>query len=83
MILNYEFCSVNLSEATVGIPLKLIDIKDNKLKLRLFELGCLPGCAIVVEHQTPMNDPIVLYFEDMLLALRKSEAQSVEVEVWN
>ncbi len=74
---------MNLSDASVGIPLKLIDIKDEKLKLRLFEFGCLPGCEIVIEHQTPMRDPIVLNFEDMLLALRKSEAQSVEVEVWN
>lgn len=48
---------------------------------RLLEMGFVPGCEIEVLHQAPWSqDPIAVRVRGGLIALRRSEADFIEVE---
>jgi ferrous iron transport protein A len=72
---------VKLSELTIGKSARIVSFSNEKLKLRLFDLGCIPGEIIVLEHQTPMNDPMIIRVNQTRLALRLSNASEIEVEL--
>jgi ferrous iron transport protein A len=48
---------------------------------RLLELGLIEGKSITLVRKAPLGDPIKIEFEGMWLALRKAEAEHVEVTV--
>lgn len=48
---------------------------------RLSEMGITPGVEIVIEAYAPMGDPIEIKLRGYSLAIRKSEAMNVFVEV--
>lgn len=47
---------------------------------RLMEMGIIPGHHLEFLRRAPMGYPIEIKVQDMLLTLRKPEAQSIEVE---
>lgn len=54
---------------------------EGKIKRRLFDMGVTPGASIVMRKVAPMGDPIEVNIRGYELSLRKSEAQSVLMEV--
>lgn len=54
---------------------------EGKIKHRLYDMGVTPGVNIVVKKLAPMNDPIEVTIRGYELTLRKSEAQTVLMEV--
>jgi ferrous iron transport protein A len=52
---------------------------DDDIKLKLLEMGCLPGEKISVVRLAPLGDPIAVSVSGYLLSLRKDEAATVEV----
>lgn len=71
---------VKLSELSLGAKAKIVSFSDEKLKLRLLDLGCIPGEFISIEHQTPMRDPMIISVNETKLAMRLSDAEHIEVE---
>lgn len=54
---------------------------EMKIKRRLFDMGVTPGAEIVMRKAAPLGDPIEVSIRGYELTLRKSEAQSVLMEV--
>ena len=45
------------------------------------ELGFLPGKYITLQHKAPSGGPLAFQMEETLLALRKSEAELIRIEL--
>lgn len=48
---------------------------------RLVEMGLVKGAKLKFIRKAPLGDPVEIQMRGFLLALRKAEAESVEVEV--
>lgn len=57
------------------------EILDSPLKINLMELGFLPGKKITLNHVAPGGGPLAFRMEDTILALRKSEAALIQVQL--
>ncbi|MDR7129599.1 ferrous iron transport protein A [Algoriphagus sp. 4150] len=57
------------------------EISDSPLKINLMELGFLPGKIITLHHTAPLGGPMAFKLEETILALRKSEASLIEVQL--
>ena len=54
---------------------------DNKLALKLLEMGCLPGTEVKLDHKAPLGCPYCISVsEDYQLSLRKSEALTILID---
>jgi ferrous iron transport protein A len=49
--------------------------------LRLMEMGLVPGATVRVVKAAPLGDPIQICIRDYHLALRRSEARAITVEM--
>lgn len=54
---------------------------NGPLKLRLLDLGFVPGTAVEAVRRSPLGDPIVFYLRGALVALRSRDADLVLVDV--
>lgn len=70
-----------LSELVAGTKGIIKAFEDNFAKIKLMEMGCLPGEPIVVENIAPLGDPIIIKIAGYMLSLRKTEASAIWVEV--
>jgi len=63
-----------------GVITKVQELREATLTLRLMEMGLLEGGAFEVVHEAPFSrDPIVVRVRGSLIALRREEANSIEV----
>ena len=53
----------------------------NNHGLRLMEMGLVPGAPVRVVKAAPLGDPIQVCIHNYHLALRRTEAQSIEVSI--
>ncbi len=57
---------------------KIVSFTNNKLALKLLEMGCLPGTVVKLDHKAPLGCPYCLTIGDNYqLSLRKSEAETI------
>ncbi|MCU0400682.1 MAG: ferrous iron transport protein A [Algoriphagus sp.] len=60
---------------------KILEISSSPLKINLMELGFLPGKYITLQHKAPSGGPLAFQMDETLLALRKSEAELIRIEL--
>lgn len=53
---------------------------DN-LPVKLLEMGCLPGNEVELVQVAPLNDPIYINVNGTHIAIRRSVAQQIELEL--
>ena len=53
---------------------------EGALRLRLLDMGLIPGTAVKVIKIAPLGDPIEITVRGYELSLRKADAESIEVE---
>ncbi len=71
-----------LDEVLPGTRVRVIRVESKSREThRLREMGLTPGSEITVEGYAPMGDPIDIKVRGYNLAVRKSEARNVLVEV--
>lgn len=70
----------SLAELTLNKPSKIISLIESELKLKLLEMGVIPGKKVTVLFKAPLGDPIAVEVSGYTLSLRLSEAQLVFVE---
>jgi len=59
-----------------------VPLAREELERRLLEAGFLEGETVEVMHHGPVGrDPIAVMVNDTLIALRRSEAEAVEIEL--
>jgi Fe2+ transport system protein FeoA len=56
-------------------------VAEGKIRRRLFDMGVTPGAEIVMIKTAPLGDPIEINVRGYELSLRKSEAETVILEI--
>lgn len=58
----------------------IIQILENAFSGNLFEFGIVPGAKLTLIRKAPFNGPVYIKVDDSLIALRRSEADSILVQ---
>lgn len=64
----------------VGEKGSIRKLEDRELRVKLMEMGCLPGARIVVENIAPMGDPMAIRVAGYSLSLRKQDASGIWID---
>ena len=72
---------MKLTDLRIGQSAEIISFENDDLKLRFYEMGCLPGEQVTIEMIAPFGDPIAINIGGYLLSLRKQEARHIKVEI--
>ncbi|MEO6590576.1 MAG: FeoA domain-containing protein [Pyrinomonadaceae bacterium] len=71
---------MTLANLQIGSEAKVTKINGNNgITKRLMEMGVVPGVAVKVVKSAPFGDPIQILVRGYNLAMRKSEADVIEV----
>jgi Fe2+ transport system protein FeoA len=74
--------SILLTELPVGQTARVVTVNgESRVTRRLMEMGVIPGVDVVVIKTAPFGDPMEIRVRGYSLAMRKSEAASIEVAV--
>lgn len=52
---------------------------DEKLALKLLDMGCLPGTEVQLKFTAPLGDPLCISIDGYRLSLRKAEAATISL----
>ncbi|MBL0341476.1 MAG: ferrous iron transport protein A [Bacteroidetes bacterium] len=72
---------MKLSEAKKGESVIIESFTDDFMKLKLLEMGCLPGELVKVDRFAPFGDPMAIVVADSIISIRLDEAANVLVKV--
>ncbi len=72
---------MKLTNIPIGQSARVLAVNGNSpITKRLMEMGVVPGVSIRVVKSAPFGDPLEIRVRGYNLAMRKSEAQTIEVE---
>jgi ferrous iron transport protein A len=71
--------SIPLSGLKIGDRCLIDSFSNDYVKLKMLELGCLPGEEILIERFAPLGDPMAILVAGSILSIRIDEADSVLV----
>lgn len=73
---------LTLANLEIGAVAKVKNvIGDNAISKRLMEMGIVPGVLIKVIKNAPFGDPIEIRVRGYNLAMRRNEAESIEISI--
>lgn len=75
-----SFIYKKLSEIQQGQSVIIESFTDDLMKLKLLEMGCLPGETVVVDRFAPFGDPMAIIIADSIISIRIDEADNVLVK---
>ena len=71
-----------LSQLKIGEKGKVLALNNpEKIKKRLENIGLTAGTRVVVIRKAPFGDPLEIKVRDFYLALRKVDADRIQVEL--
>lgn len=70
---------MTLKDGKTGMNLKILEIGDSALKDRLMTMGLIPGTNVKVLRSAPLGDPIAIGIRSYNLALRREDAEKIQV----
>ena len=71
---------MNLTNLPIGMRATVVAVNgNNAITRRLMEMGVVPGVSVRVIKSAPFGDPLEIRVRGYNLAMRKSEADSIEV----
>lgn len=74
---------MTLNKVPYGRRARVLNISGSGVNsVRLMEMGLVPGAHISVVRTAPLGDPLQVRLRDYHLALRRSEAELIEVELY-
>lgn len=59
---------------------KAINHKDADMRRRLLDIGFTQNASVMCLYQSPANDPRAYLIRDAVIALRKEEAETIQVK---
>lgn len=71
---------MTLKDGKTGMVLKIVKIYESDLKQRMMTMGLIPGTKVTVLRSAPLGDPIAIGVRSYNLALRKADAERIEVQ---
>ena len=73
---------VRLSSVKIGSLCRVCSVRiHGVMRRRLMDLGLVPDAEVLVLRTAPLNDPIEVRVDNAYVALRREEADSIEVIV--
>ena len=73
---------MNILDMSVGQEAVVQDVKaSSAIRQRLFDMGVLPHSRVCKERSALLGDPVWIKVNNIELALRRNEAESVMVEI--
>lgn len=70
---------MTLKDGKTGMVLRVDSISDSGLKERLMTMGLLPGTKVTVLRSAPLGDPIAVSVRSYHLAIRRKDAEVIQV----
>ena len=71
---------MNLSELGIGDTATVLSLRlARPARLRLMEMGLLPGVEVTLEQRTPWGDPLVIFFRGYRLVITRADAASIRI----
>jgi Fe2+ transport system protein FeoA len=70
---------MRLSEVSPNSEVKIQSFHDSDLELKLLEFGIAINSSIAVQRKAPFGGPILIGTQNGSIALRKTEAQTLDV----
>lgn len=72
--------NITLNKLEIGRSASVVAVHgEGAVSKRLMEMGVVPGTAVRVVKAAPFDDPIEIRIRGYSLAVRRNEAESVEV----
>lgn len=69
-----------LTELAVGSEARVTAVNgEGRVTSRLMEMGVVPGATVSIVKSAPFGDPIQVRVKGYSLAMRRSEAEMIEV----
>jgi len=73
--------TMTLTNLTIGEKATVVRVHGNSaITKRLMEMGVVPGASVRVIKSAPFGDPLEIRVRGYHLAMRKSEADAIEVQ---
>ena len=73
---------LTLTDLPIGADAQVISVKGNsRITRRLMEMGVIPGVSVRVVKMAPFGDPIEICVRGYSLAMRRNEADAIEVKI--
>ena len=74
---------MSLLDLSLGQKAKVVKILGNekKFKIRMTDMGFIPGSVVSLKRVAPFGDPIEVSLHGYKLSLGKKEASKVEIEL--
>ena len=73
--------SITVTQLKQGQRGIIKDFSEDTLPIKLLEMGCLPGNIIELVQIAPLKDPIYINVNGSHIAIRKSTASLIEVDL--
>jgi len=73
--------SITVADLRRGQKGIIKEFVDDLLPIKLLELGCLPGNEIELIQVAPLKDPIYINVNGCHIAIRRSTALQIELEI--
>lgn len=70
---------MTLKSAKLGEVVRIDSVGESNLKQRLLTMGLIPGTRVEILRSAPLGDPIAVRLRAYNLALRKDDAEKIEV----
>ena len=70
---------MTLKDGKTGMVVRIDSVGDSKLKNRLMTMGLIPGTRVEILRSAPMGDPIAIRLRSYNLAMRKDDAEQIQV----
>lgn len=70
---------MRLSELHKGESAIIDSFTNDDMKLKLMEMGCLPGEKVKVSRHAPLGCPVAIMISNYVLSLRMDEAETIIV----
>ncbi len=70
---------MTLKSAELGEIVRIDSVGESSLKQRLLTMGLIPGTRVEILRSAPLGDPIAVRLRAYNLALRKDDAEKIEV----
>ena len=70
---------MTLRDAETGSTVRIDSVGESNLKNRLMTMGLIPGTRVEILRSAPMGDPIAIRLRSYNLAMRKHDAEQIQV----
>ncbi len=74
---------MNITEVNIGQTVKVIGYEkaDKSYRHKLLTMGLIKGAEFTLTRKAPMGDPVEIKLRGFSLTLRKTEAESMQLEL--